>query len=378
MNLYRYILISLSLSYYITNAQVFEGYATHFEGLGTPYGGCGVPAAYVGSVKFVALNVFKGANTGANDPDRPIGPENFEIMGAFKNGLNCGRWVRVTILENCVGGSNSGALGAGFCNEPGTSLQNDQYTGAVQYMIVTDSCGDNNGWCREDPYHLDFHTPSVNTFEKNGQPVNDMFPTHFNNRRISWEFVEAPDYTGDIEIYFMKDSFKWWASIFITNLKNGIHGVQQKVNGSWVNLQMNSDLGQAYLLQNTDIGTFTIRVIDANDNLINNEREYTFDFPETCGTLCENAATQTTYTTSDALSIPSYQQQTQNLVNISTPNPFYEEIKLENLQNKSWVLMNALGKIVLKGKHTKIDTRDLSTGLYIMRVEDQILKLVKK
>ena len=51
--------------------------------------------------------------------------------------------------------------------------------------------------------------------------------------------LKAPDYEGDIEIYFMKDSFKWWKSFFITNLKNGIHGVQQKINNNWIDLEMN-------------------------------------------------------------------------------------------------------------------------------------------
>ena len=178
---------------FISSAQVYEGHATHFEKLGEPYGGCGVPTEFVDTDAFVALNVFKKPNTGPTDFERPIKPADIALMGEFKNGKNCGRWVKVTILEDCVGGPNSGELGKGFCNEPNTSWLDDNYSGAVQYMIVTDACGDNNGWCREiSPYHLDLHTSAVNSFLKRMvNPFKICCPTSFNNRKIAWEYVEG-------------------------------------------------------------------------------------------------------------------------------------------------------------------------------------------
>lgn len=355
--------------------QVFEGHATHFDGLGTPYGGCGVPTEYVGTDAFVALNVFNTPNTGPEDFTRPIAPEDQEIMGEFQNGLNCGRWVKVTILEDCIGGPNSGVLGEGFCNEAGSSYQNDNYSGAVQYMIVTDACGDNNGWCRDDPFHLDLKTSSVNQFEIDGEPVVDMLPGSFNNRKIGWEYVEAPNYQGDIKVHFMQDSFEWWASIFITNLKNGIHGVQQKVDGEWVNLQMNGDLGQAYLLQNTQLKTFTIRVIDADDQLINNEREYSFDLPEECVTArCSDPATEVDVSVSNP--ILSVEKSLNHAISIF-PNPATDQLTIQNLKGQEWSLYNAWGEFQTQGTEPIVDLQNLESGLYLLKIKEANYKVVK-
>lgn len=373
----HYILYALLSFQIISNvsAQVYVGHATHFEKLGEPYGGCGVPTEFVDADAFVALNVFNKPNTGPSDYERPIKPENSGLMGEFNNGKNCGRWVKVTILENCVGGPNSGELGRGFCNEPNTSWLDDKYTGATQYMIVTDACGDNNGWCRDSPYHLDLHTSAVNTFEQNGQPVQNMLPTSFNNRKISWEYVEAPNYAGDIEIYFMKDSFKWWKSFFITNLKNGIHNVQQKINNDWVNLEMNSDLGQAYIMKNADLPSFTIRVLDADDQLINNGREYTIQFPTSCNEKCNNPGTKASYTTFDPVVT-----KTNNLIESEItlyPNPSKNTVQIKNHNGESWVLRNQLGSKIMNGDDNTIDIETMMSGVYYLEMSGKRYKLVK-
>lgn len=356
-------------------AQQLVGHATHFEKLGTPFGGCGVPTEFVDSDAFVALNVFKGPNVGPNDFDRPIAAGNEEIKGEFNNGLNCGRWVKVTILEDCVGGPNSGKLGEGFCNEPGSSYQDSEFTGAVQYMVVTDACGDNNGWCRDDPFHLDLHTSAVNQFKKDGELTTNMLETSFNNPKIEWEYVKAPDYSGDIKIHFMEDSFKWWASVFFTNLENGIHGVQQKINGEWVNLSMNSDLGQAYLLQNTDVGSFTVRIIDVDDQLINGEREYSFDFPASCGERCSNPGTPVTYTINDpVLHTASHKQ----LESISVfPNPVTDEFNINNLGDNSWHLYDSMGRLKERGESTVVNASNLESGIYYLEIKGVRFKVVK-
>ncbi len=375
MHTHFFLYTLLSLLIFNASAQVYDGHATHFEKLGEPYGGCGVPTEFVDSDAFVALNVFNKPNTGPSDFERPIKPADMALMGEFKNGKNCGRWVKVTILEDCVGGPNSGELGKGFCNEPNTSWLDDNYSGAVQYMIVTDACGDNNGWCRDSPYHLDLHTSAVNSFEKNGQPVQDMLPTSFNNRKIAWEYVEAPEYTGDIEIYFMKDSFQWWKSFFITNLKNGIHSVQQKINNSWVDLEMNSDMGQAYIMKESNLPSFTIRVVDASDQLINNGREYTFEFPTACGNKCSNAGTKTSYTTVDPV-VTSIQKSDEQEITLY-PNPSKNLVLIKNHNNQRWTLRNQYGSEIMNGVSHNFDITALQSGIYYLEINNVRHKLIK-
>jgi len=157
-------------------------------------------------------------------------------------------------------------------------------------MIVTDACGDNNGWCRDNRFHLDLHTTAVNRFEKNGVPVNDMLPLHFNNRKINWEFVESPNYSGDIDIYFMQNAQYYWPAIMINHLRNGISKVEQYFGGQWVTIENNSDMGQAFILKDFN-QPYKIRVYDGDGNLINNGREYSFSIPSSC---CSNPATKAT------------------------------------------------------------------------------------
>src|SRR5579863_2178667 len=93
------------------------GNATWFTGLGSPYGGCGLPQADLDSQNFLALNVQNSPGVYTNLP-RPIPPADASEIGMFDNGLNCGRWVQVTIGDNC-NGTNTGAAGQPFCT-PGT------------------------------------------------------------------------------------------------------------------------------------------------------------------------------------------------------------------------------------------------------------------
>lgn len=269
-----------------------QGVATHFESFGEPYGGCGIPQNKLETQNFVALNVF-------NSPGnylywkRPISGSDLKYLGEFNNGKNCGRWVRVTIKEAC-NGLNDGAQNLAFCRE-GSGWFNDGNQGAELDMIVADSCGDDNAWCRDSRYHLDLATAAVkNQFAINGQAVN-LLPDHFNNRKISWRYIDAPNYQGDINIYFMQGAEKYWPAISINHLERGIHGVEQLINGVWTPVAMNSDMGQAYLLQG-GVSQFQIRVYDANDQLINGGRVYTFSFPTACGGKCTAPTTLASYT----------------------------------------------------------------------------------
>ncbi len=275
---------------------LYTGNATYFAGLGSPYGGCGITQSALDSQNFVALNVQNTPGDYSTTLPRPIPAQYASEIGLFNNGLNCGRWVQVTIGNYC-NGTNDGAQNQPFCRG-GTGWVSDAYNGATLNMIVADSCQDGNAWCRDDPYHLDLAQPSLNLFMLNGQPVGDMYPNHWNNRQIYWQFITAPNYTGDINIGFIENAQIWWTPIAITHLQNGIHGVDYYANGAWVAATMDSDMGQDYLIGPTTTGgsSYQIRVYDVNNQLINNGRNYLFSFPASCGTNCSTPYTGVTYT----------------------------------------------------------------------------------
>ncbi len=272
------------------------GNATYFDGLGQPYGGCGLPQSELDSQNFVALNVYNTPGDYTSFYPRPMPASLGSKIGIWDNGLNCGRWVQVTIGNYCTG-TNDGAPNQPFCRNG--SWVSDQYNGATLTMLVADSCGDGNAWCRDDPYHLDLAKGSLNSFVKNGAAVGDMYPDHWNNRQISWQFVPPPSYTGDIRIGFMQSAQQWWPAIAITHLPNGIHGIQYLSGGTWQNAQPNADMGQAFIIGGTSSGgtTFTIRVLDASDQLVFGGRTYTFSLPASCSPNCNGPFTAVTYTT---------------------------------------------------------------------------------
>lgn len=274
------------------------GNATWFTGLGSPYGGCGLPQADLDSQDFVALNVFDTPGDYGAFP-RPVPPSMANILGMFDNGLNCGRYVQVTIGDNCTG-INDGAQNEPFCRNG--SFVPDADNGATLTMVVADSCADANAWCRDDPFHLDLHQDSLNRFQLNGAPVGDLFPAHWNNRHISWQFVPAPDYTGDIKIGFLQGAQPFWGATSISHLPNGIHGVQYFANGTWQDATMDGDMGESYVLAPTVTGgtEFQIRVVSADDTMLNDGRVYTFSLPASCAGQCSAAYTQVDYTTSDS------------------------------------------------------------------------------
>ncbi|MEQ0557904.1 cellulose binding domain-containing protein [Amycolatopsis sp. NEAU-NG30] len=275
------------------------GYATHFDALGSPYGGCGLPQNVLDSPDFVALNVYNTPGDYSFYP-RPLPPSQAGKIGLWDNGRNCGRFVQVTIGAYCTG-VNDGAPGQPFCRNG--SWVSDGYEGAQLTMVVADSCGDANAWCRDDPGHLDLATASLNRFVKNGVPVGDMNPAHWNNRRISWSFVPSPDYTGDLKLGFLKGAQRYWTAIAVSHLPNGIHGVEYLgADGTWQQAQPNSDMGQSFVIgPTTTAGTaYAIRVRDAADTLVGNGRVYRFTLPDQCLSGCTADYTAVTYTTGDS------------------------------------------------------------------------------
>lgn len=276
----------------------YTGNATWFDNLGSPYGGCGLPQTALDTQWFVALNVQNTPGDYSTMLTRPIAASYGSKIGMWNNGLNCGRWVHVTVSDYC-NGSNDGAPGAGFCHG-GTGWVSDAYNGAALDMIIADSCQDANGWCRDDPYHVDLAHAALNNFIKDGKPVADMDPAHWNNRHVTWQFIEAPNYAGDIKIGFNMNAQIWWVAIAVTHLKNGIHGIDYYNGSAWVKAKMNADMGQSYIIEPTTTGgsNYRIRVYDVNDQLINNGRIYNFSYPtSSCGTNCSVPFTEVTYTT---------------------------------------------------------------------------------
>ena len=128
-----------------------------------------------------------------------------------------------------------------------------------------------------------------------------MDPDHWNNRRVTWEFIEAPNYSGDIEIGFVQGSERWWAGVSINHLPNGIHGVEHFADGQWVPTPMNVDMGQSFLLEPITAGgtDYRIRVKDVDDEYLFGGREYAFSLPESCGGKCTAPRTVVTYTTTE-------------------------------------------------------------------------------
>ena len=275
------------------------GNATWFAGLGSPYGGCGLPQADLDSQDFLALNVQNSPGVYTDLP-RPIPVADASEIGMFDNGLNCGRWVQVTIGDYCTG-TNDGAPGEPFCRNG--SWVSDQYNGATLDFVVGDSCDDGNAWCKDDPYHVDLAQSALNNFVLNGQPVGNMYPDHWNNRQVSWQFIPAPGYTGDIRIGAIQGAQPYWPAIAISHLPNGITGVQYQANGSWVPAQMDSDLGDDYIIgPTTGAGTpgtqYEIRVIDSSGSFVGNGEVYSFTLPAGCTDGCPAAYTPVSYTTS--------------------------------------------------------------------------------
>jgi hypothetical protein len=285
-----------------SGGEMYTGNSTWFAGIGgTHYGGCGMAQADIDTQDHVALNVQDSPGDYTTFHERPISSEHADQIGMFNNGLNCGRWVRVVIGDYC-NGINDGAQNEPFCRG-GEGWVSDEYNGAELYMVVADSCHDGNAWCRDDRYHLDLSLDSLNKFVKDGKAVGDMYPDHFNNRQVHWQFVEAPNYSGDIEIGFIKDTQPYWPVIAIKHLKNGLHGIDYYDGSGWVKAEMSYDNGHNYEIGPTSTSSegipgtdYRIRVYDANDQLINNGRIYNFSFPESCGDNCPDPFNEVSYT----------------------------------------------------------------------------------
>ena len=149
-------------------------------------------------------------------------------------------------------------------------------SGAKAAFIVADSCNDGNVWCRQDRFHLDLSAAGLSDFG------GGMNVSSWRNPQVSWRYIDAPDYSGDIRIGFARNASRSWPTILITHLQRGIHRVEQFVGGAWVAQPKLLTLGQVYTLTPVGSEPYRIRIYDAYDQLIQNGRVYSFYFPEKC------------------------------------------------------------------------------------------------
>lgn len=302
-----------------------EGMATYFLGVGYPYGACGVPdevAAYEGGLDtlsgqgnpfdYVALNVYNTPRDYSPPGPRPLTGADTTRLGAYDNGRNCGRWLRLTLGDTCDG-ANDGAMNQEFCRG-GTGWHPNRYTGSQAYAVVFDQCTDGNAWCRDSRWHLDLHVTLLGKLRKDGQllpplavPVlgSDGKPkadpnnpwaieyrvTGFENPKVSWEYVTAPNYQGEPRFWFSLDSKTWYMRLIVTHLPNGIHGLEQLVDGIWKPARMEGDAGQMWILPDPSVKSFTVRLTDADDKPVLGGRTWSFDYPAACGSSCSKPAT---------------------------------------------------------------------------------------
>ena len=238
-------------------SEVYEDPATHFLATGELGGGCGIHPDLIESQNFVALNVQNTPNDYSTWLPRPH--HDAATKGIWDNGKNCGRWVRVTLSDDCADGHVSGRKDEPKC----ARFQGDDKNGATADFVVTDSCQDDNRWCRDYPYHLDLSTASLKTFVKDGKNVGDL-SQNWRNRKVQWKFIESPQ-KRPVEIHFVRNAQLFWATIGITHLRNGIHGVRyQDRQGNWASAAMNGDNGQTYQINaKDDDGNFAIKIVDA-------------------------------------------------------------------------------------------------------------------
>ena len=148
----------------------------------------------------------------------------------FDNGLNCGRYVQVTVGDYCTG-TNDGAQNEPFCRNGSwisrpvqrrhARLRGRRQLRRLQRLVPGRPLPRRPG-------------PGLaQQFVLNGPPVGDMYPTHWNNRQVSWKFVPAPELHRRHQHRSIQGAQAYWSAIAISHLPNGIHGVDYYSAGGW-------------------------------------------------------------------------------------------------------------------------------------------------
>lgn len=368
-NLYLVFLLLASTAF--SQTLPYKDVSTHFDGMGETGGGCGVPVELLEWPYFVALNVYDTPGEYNTFWKRPLSGSELSKMGEYKNGLNCGRWVSVTVDAFCQGGINDGVPGHQVCQ--GGTWVDDKFSGASLNFIVSDACGDGVVWCRDRKYHLDLSTNSLSEFTKNGVKVGSMLPDQFHNRMITWKYIKAPNYQGDIKIYWIKNAQKYWPCLLFTNLENGLTSVEQKVNGNWIATERNGDNGQSFILLDHN-PPFVIRLKDADNKYIQNGREYTVILPPECTSGCA-ATTLSTYTTYNVPTLLDRQKsELGHIFLVSSKNQLTFNFSSKSSKNNISIY-DLTGHIitskVVEGNDGLVDMESINSGFYIVVLSNE-------
>ncbi len=240
------------------SAAIYEGYGTDFEKLGEPYGGCGVPESLLfdengKKLPYIALNVQNTAIAEAILPRPILDPSK---IGLWKNGNNCGRWIEITVGNDCRSASQQAHEGKICVQQDGSFGPEyyktaDELNGKVIYGVIADSCQDPNYWCRDSRGHVDISTHELLEMLQ----IWGSDRAKWNNRQVSWKFLDQvpSKFTiGEPKFAWAQNAMPYWPALVIYNLKNGLSKVEIEVNGAWAPAQMNSDMGQLWILGGKD------------------------------------------------------------------------------------------------------------------------------
>lgn len=138
-----------------------------------------------------------------------------------------------------------------------------------------------------------------------------------------------------------------------------------------------------------------IAIVDANTIVLCNDNDYGQYSPTENGiatptnincalykfTLAGNDALQN-YVPNNSVVLSNTDFVAENKMLKVHPNPFTNEITVDNLVNEqsSYTIVNTMGQEVLSGKIriNKINLEELKTGIYILKIDSQFIKIIKK
>jgi hypothetical protein len=278
--------------------RTFSGYGTDFEKLGEPYGGCGVPESLLfddngKKLPYIALNV---QNTTIEEPILPRPIQQADKVGLFANGRNCGRWIEITVGNDCRNATQNAHEGkicvqADGSHGPEYYKTQDELNGKVLYGVIADSCQDPNYWCRNSQEHVDISTHEL--LDMLAEWGSDR--TKWNNRQVTWKFISEPPAKFQLrepKFAWAPNAMPYWPALIIYNLRNGLSKVEIKSKDSWIPATMNSDMGQLWILAAPDSSpqpgqgaVYSARIYDASETLLGT---YELTLPAECEKGCKD------------------------------------------------------------------------------------------
>lgn len=276
--------------------KIYSGFSTDFEKFGEPYGGCGVPEKLLydadqKKLPYIALNV---QNTAIDHPILPRPILDADKIGLWDNGKNCGRWIEITVSNDCRNApqqAHEGKICVQSNGDHGPQYYDtvDELNNKTLYGVIADSCQDPNYWCRDSVEHIDISTHEVNDMLK--EWGSDR--TKWNNRMVTWKFIDGPPAKFRIEepkFAWGPNAMPYWPAVIVYNLKNGLSKVEIKTESGWIPAKMNSDMGQLWILGSKENSRksgsdyiYIIRIYDYNENLLGS---YELILPATCESGC--------------------------------------------------------------------------------------------